>query len=369
MIPPSSLAARVGLEPTTLAGSASAFSEVSACSLPPKYFLGEIQAKHPGALPVRSSHFERALVYCSPSCRRARVSLEAKYLHPHCPEIGRRDRIRTCTSFHAHEFLRLACMHSTTRRKLVRTEGVAPSRTCVHRHLGPGRLLVPPHPQENWSRRKDWLAHRAWPYGLRLRRPGRAATLPHLRSPFGRRVYSALQLLLFASRPRGARSAHPSPCSGLSPSPCYALCLPRLEKKGLGRDSHPQPSPYEGAALTAAPPSRGGRRPRRSSPRERSGTPQVWAQPEFRVSETSQSHLAFLHVGQAWSLAHSATKLAAKAGLAPASRRLTNGRSAVELPGNGEQARIRAVISSVWERCLAVRRPAQTGARDRTRTD
>lgn len=35
---------------------------------------------------------------------------------------------------------------------------------------------------------------------------------------------------------------------------------------GLGRDSHPRPSPYEGAALTAAPPSRKGRarRPRRA---------------------------------------------------------------------------------------------------------
>lgn len=42
---------------------------------------------------------------------------------------------------------------------------------------------------------------------------------------------------------------------------------------------------------------------------------------------------AFLHVGQAWSLAHSPTKMAAGAGLAPASRRLTGGRSAIELPG------------------------------------
>jgi len=54
---------------------------------------------------------------------------------------------------------------------------------------------------------------------------------------------------------------------------------------------------------------------------ERSGTPQVWAQPEFRLGEMSQSHPpslcvaklwrtspAFLHVGQAWSLAHSPTK-------------------------------------------------------------
>lgn len=37
----------------------------------------------------------------------------------------------------AHEFLRLACIHSTTRRKMVRTEGVAPSRAFAHRLLGP----------------------------------------------------------------------------------------------------------------------------------------------------------------------------------------------------------------------------------------
>ena len=67
-------------------------------------------------------------------------------------------------------------------------------------------------------------------------------------------------------------------------------------------------------------------------------------------SSARESHPAFLHVGQAWSLAHSPTKLAAEAGFAPASRRLTIGRSTVELPGNGGQARIRTVISSVWER-------------------
>ena len=39
--------------------------------------------------------------------------------------------------------------------------------------------------------------------------------------------------------------------------------LPRFGKWGLERDSHPRPSPYEGAALTAAPSSHGGP-PRRS---------------------------------------------------------------------------------------------------------
>lgn len=187
---------------------------------------------------------------------------------------------------------------------------------------------------------------------------GGSCTLTNLRSPASRAGASASSATS-AGKPSRRKDLHlRSPMRAARLQRAAIAALPRLEKMGLGRDSHPRPSPYEGAALTAAPPSHAGRRPRRSSQCERSGTPQVWAQPEFRVSEASQSHLAFLHVGQAWSLAHSATKLAAKAGFAPASRRLTNGRSAVELPGNGEQARIRAVISSAWERCLAIRRPA-----------
>ena len=35
-------------------------------------------------------------------------------------------------------------------------------------------------------------------------------------------------------------------------------CSATPRKWGLGRDSHPRPSPYEGAALTTAPPSHGG---------------------------------------------------------------------------------------------------------------
>lgn len=68
-------------------------------------------------------------------------------------------------------------------------------------------------------------------------------------------------------------------------------------------------------------------------------------------SSARESHPALLHVGQAWSLAYSPTKVAAGVGFAPTSRRLTGGCSTVELPGNGGRTRIRAVISSVWERC------------------
>jgi hypothetical protein len=68
-------------------------------------------------------------------------------------------------------------------------------------------------------------------------------------------------------------------------------------------------------------------------------------------SSARESHPALLHVGQAWSLAYSPTKMAAGVGFAPTSRRLTGGCSTVELPGNGGRTRIRTVISSVWERC------------------
>lgn len=55
---------------------------------------------------------------------------------------------------------------------------------------------------------------------------------------------------------RCARAAHPSRCSGLRHLRAAALRLPRLDENwALGRDSHPRPFPYEGTALTAAPPS------------------------------------------------------------------------------------------------------------------
>ena len=119
------------------------------------------------------------------------------------------------------------------RDKLVRTEGIAPSWTCAHRLLGPTRLLFR-HVRKNfWIRHGDLRS--ALPDTNRMRRCLRFAGKNwsrrkdlHLRSPEGRRVYSALHLLL-----------------------CH------VSKWGLGQGLHLRPSPYEGAALTAAPPSRG----------------------------------------------------------------------------------------------------------------
>lgn len=101
--------------------------------------------------------------------------------------------------------------------------------------------------------------------------------------------------------------------------------LPHLGNWELERDSHPRPSPYEGAALTAAPPSHetgpdgGTCTPDHSRPRRA-----CWLLHYVRMSSP--------RVGEP-------TKLAAKAGVAPASRRLTDGRSPVELPGKGGPAR------------------------------
>ena len=147
---------------------------------------------------------------------------------------------------------------------MVAAAGFAPAQAIKPSGFWVRRVCVPPH-RENWCGQREMHPHGLAPAGFSSRRvylfrhvrikmehpQGRApCSLPyhgspslstgwmqnwskrkdsHLRSPLGRRIYSALQLLL-----------------------CHA------SKWGLGWDSHPRPSPYEGAALTAAPPSHGG---------------------------------------------------------------------------------------------------------------
>lgn len=96
-----------------------------------------------------------------------------------------------------------------------------------------GAYAVSPHPQKlehPQGRASCSLPYRGSPslsiYGLDALKWSKREEL-HLRSPHGRRVYSALHLLL-----------------------CHASM-----SWELGRDSHPRPFPYEGTALTAAPPS------------------------------------------------------------------------------------------------------------------
>lgn len=86
------------------------------------------------------------------------------------------------------------------RGKLVRTEGVAPSRACAHRILAPARIRFR-HIRKNWSIHRDVrpafcltkTVRRFLRVGCENGRSGRTRTFEVRR---GRRVYSALQLLL-----------------------------------------------------------------------------------------------------------------------------------------------------------------------------
>ena len=71
------------------------------------------------------------------------------------PQNGRGGRSRTGTGNDAQRGLSLPCLLFQPRRdKLVRTEGIAPSWTFVHRLLGPTRLLFR-HIRKNWSIHRD----------------------------------------------------------------------------------------------------------------------------------------------------------------------------------------------------------------------
>lgn len=163
---------------------------------------------------------------------RPRVSETRVYTLHHSPEntwCGRRESHPHGLSPVGFSDRRVYC--STTSAKNGASTG-----TCAPLSVLP-RQSVAFYGLDAWSKRKDL----------------------HLRSPSGRRVYSALHLLLFALLPRG----HPlgSPTRSARGSAIFALRAPSatLRKRwGLERDSHPRPSPYEGAALTAAPPSHGG---------------------------------------------------------------------------------------------------------------
>src|SRR6185436_15691950 len=118
---------------------------------------------------------------------------------------------------------------SPRRDKVVRTEGVAPSRACAHRILAPARILFR-HIRKNWSIHRDVrpavcltkTVRRFLRVGCKNGRSGRT------------RTFVARQGIAFTAR-------------------CICCSATLRKKWGLERDSHPRPSPYEGAALTAAP--------------------------------------------------------------------------------------------------------------------
>lgn len=144
------------------------------------------------------------------------------------------------------------------RDKMVRTEGVAPSRACAHRILAPARILFR-HVRKNGSIHRDV-------------RPARCLTKTVRR-------YLRLGCML------EAEGLAPSPPVRVSRLPRAAFAaLTRFEKNwGLERDSHPRPSPYEGAALTAAPSSQNG-----DASAWRSGAASQQVGPRARARSASQ---------------------------------------------------------------------------------
>ena len=143
--------------------------------------------------------------------------------------IGRGGRIRTGTGNHAQRVLSPPCLRSNH----------AAIKWCGQRESHPHELAL-----TGFSLRRVYCFATSAKTGASTGTCALLSALPrqsvaiygldakwskrkdsHLRSPRGRRVYSALHLLL-----------------------CHAS-----KRWGLERDSHPRPSPYEGAALPAAP--------------------------------------------------------------------------------------------------------------------
>ncbi len=165
----------------------------------------------------------------------AAVFKTARSTVPRTATFGRGGRIRTGTGNHAQRILSPPCLRSN--HAAINWCGQReshPHEPIAHRLLGPARLLFRhvrkkmEHPQGRAPRSlpyhgspslsTGWMPEMVEAEGLAPSQPGRAARLQ-----------------------RAAIAA-----------------LPRFGKWGLERDSHPRPSPYEGAALTAAPSSHGG---------------------------------------------------------------------------------------------------------------
>ena len=170
----------------------------------------------------------------------------------------------------AHEFLRLACIHSTTRRK-----GGAAGASCTltrpraQRFLRPPGLLVAARPQI--------LVAAAGVAPARARGPTdfEAAVFADFTTP--RRNWYRRQVL----HPHWQRSRRCASSFGLHrhgkwsihrdvrPAVCLTMAVRRSlrvgctiawegdRRWGLEQELHLRPSPYEGAALTAAPSSQG----------------------------------------------------------------------------------------------------------------
>lgn len=157
-------------------------------------------------------------------------------------------------------------------------ESGADERTCTSRGLRPpasraGAFAVSPHPHEKWIRHGD--SRSALPHTRGMRRCLRFAGMKVGRS--GRtctcvaRGAARLQRAAIAALPRfeiggsGGIGSRSSRSARWAPPPAARsrCCAPAPNSvseidSGLEQELHLRPSPYEGAALTAAPPSRGG---------------------------------------------------------------------------------------------------------------
>ncbi len=116
-----------------------------------------------------------------------------------------------------------------------------PQWACARRLLEPPRLLVTPHPQKNNMEHPQGCAPCWLPY----------QGSPSLSTGWMRELGRSGRIRTFVAREGVAFTAR-----------CNCSYATLRKNGGLGQELHLRPSPYEGAALTAAPPSQSGGSPR-----------------------------------------------------------------------------------------------------------
>ena len=192
----------------------------------------------------------------------------------------------------AHEFLRLACIRSTTHRKswcgrgdlhahapggaaVFKTARSTVPRTAANGRGGRSRtgtgnhaqrVLSPPclrsnHAALKWCGQRESHPHELAPTGFSLRRVYCFATSAEKLDPARRFALRSSRYQRDASLPtlcrqKNGRSGRTRTFVVWRDNAFTArrnCCSATLRNWGLERDSHPRPSPYEGAALPAAP--------------------------------------------------------------------------------------------------------------------